>query len=201
MFTPYCSSVEHYCSRTTQVNIINPTDNTKTMIIKRPELTDIVTLFQENIAHVRDDTVKIFPKEKYRITQCLEPNNLDIVLGYRPFLRKALNFIVDKRIGVLFPLHRAKSPGRPKLPLPIELTRAEQALIDDYQALSNACLELQLIPLTPRQLWGKYHNPIKAKVGRKPLNKNRKSKESCSSLSCKKKYKRLPRQSRNSPHN
>ncbi len=72
MFTPYCPSVERYCSRTTQVNILNPTDTTKIMIIRRPELTDFVTLFQEIIAHVRDDTVKIFPKEKHRIIELVE---------------------------------------------------------------------------------------------------------------------------------
>ncbi|WP_255199266.1 acyltransferase [Vibrio sp. JPW-9-11-11] len=42
------------------------------MIIKQPELTDFVTLFQEIIAHVRDDSVKIFPKEKHRIIALVE---------------------------------------------------------------------------------------------------------------------------------
>ncbi|CDT29163.1 acyltransferase [Vibrio crassostreae] len=43
-----------------------------TMTIKQPELTDFVRLFQEIIAHVRDDSVKIFPKEKGRIIARVE---------------------------------------------------------------------------------------------------------------------------------
>ncbi|MDN3680950.1 hypothetical protein QWZ04_11520 [Vibrio tapetis subsp. quintayensis] len=121
-----------------------------------------------------DQTVTLCGITLWFETQCLKPISLNTLQRYRSFLRKALNYMVDKRIGVLFPLTSARNPGRPKLPLPIKLTRAEQALIDDYQALSNECREVQLTPITPQQLWSKYHDPMKTKVGRKPLNKNQK---------------------------
>lgn len=107
-------------------------------------------------------------------TQCLQPMNLATVQRHRSILRTALNYMVSNRIGVLFPLIKANSPGRPKLPLPVELVRAEQALIDDYQSLSNACHERQLTPEPPVKIWRKYYATTKKKVGRKPLNKKQK---------------------------
>lgn len=107
MFTPCCPSVEHHRSRTTPANIINPTDTTKTMIIKRPELTDFVTLFQEIIAHVRDDTVKIFPKEKHRIIELVEQLVSDTLEQQRVEVRhihQALELV--ERLSIVVNLER-----------------------------------------------------------------------------------------------
>ncbi|MDN3680944.1 acyltransferase [Vibrio tapetis subsp. quintayensis] len=107
MFTLYCPNVEHRRSRSTHVNNINPTDNTETMIIKRPELTDFVTLFQEIIAHVRDDTVKIFPIEKYRIIELVEQLVSDTLEQQRVEVRhihQALELV--ERLSVVINLKR-----------------------------------------------------------------------------------------------
>ncbi|MDF2154598.1 hypothetical protein [Vibrio sp. CAU 1672] len=89
----------------------------------------------------------------------------------RRLLRLALLAILNHRLGMVYKRTAQPKVGRPELPLPVAVVRAEQAVIDDYKKLSAACMEKQLIPLSPEQLWIKHRQTApKTKIGRKPLN-------------------------------
>ncbi|EJE4168350.1 hypothetical protein M3895_003735 [Vibrio parahaemolyticus] len=117
-----------------------------------------------------EQTVTLYGFALWFKAQCAEYEEKCAVKTWRTLIRKGLGHIIEKRIGLIYPIHNAKTAGRPKLPTPVDLVRAEQALIDDYQELAITYRALQILPLTPEQVWrNQQHSKIK-KVGRKPLS-------------------------------
>ncbi|CAK1709131.1 hypothetical protein [Vibrio crassostreae] len=120
-------------------------------------------------------TVTLYGFALWLKAQCVESDEKNGVKTWRTLIRKVLGHIIEKRIGLVYPIHNANTAGRPKLPTPVDLVRAEQALIDDYQELAITYRTLQILPLTPEQVWRNQQHSIFKKVGRKPLTKHQKA--------------------------
>ncbi|MGR5266993.1 hypothetical protein ACPV5R_04490 [Vibrio astriarenae] len=136
------------------------------------EINQTIASLKTQPAH--EQTLVLYGIVLWLRNQCELSHPSTHVQSWRAVIRALLNHFLEYRLGLIYPINGAKTPGRPKLPLPVMLVRAEQALINDYKTLSKICLELQQIPNTPQQLWRQFHNPKKPKIGRKPLTEKKK---------------------------
>lgn len=108
----------------------------------------------------------------YQVSILLEKNlsgplSLVEIKGIRTLLRKILDLIKHQRLSLLYTAPDNDRAGRPSIPLPILIIRAEQRVIDSHLQLSHLLKQVQLPILSPKTIYLKHK--LNNNVGRPKL--------------------------------
>ncbi len=89
----------------------------------------------------------------------------------RDRLRQILLFIQHQRLGRIYGLSRPTKPGRPSVPQPVLMLRAEQQVYDAHQRYRELSKQRNVRAFSPEELWGQHQRYLNSQsAGRKQLS-------------------------------
>ncbi|WP_087016113.1 hypothetical protein [Thaumasiovibrio subtropicus] len=97
-------------------------------------------------------------------------NTYNGAITMRERFRHVLLFIQHQRLAKLYAMQRQAKPGRPSVPQPVILLRAEQELFDAHQHYRSLANQRHIRPLSADELWQQHQRYLRQQsAGRKQM--------------------------------